>query len=562
MYTHASGNIARGICAVLLCLAPCFSASAADADDIAALKRAIAGLQEENRALAKRLSTLEAEKSERTALKDASAPPARVENREQERLAERVKELELAKTAQEDATRSIIRDSVSTLGSKINESVSFSGQIAATADRSTDIVTGERKTLLGSSVNLDFEVRVSEWVLGTAKVVSADGNDPPFLRATGQNIGVDRVTLELASITIGDAQKFPVLLSAGRMQLPFGISTGFHTVDVLSSRDPLTVEAFQMRDNAVGLNLAWPTPKLGPATPGVVVPPVRPMVLYPLISAVGRGLGYEPPATRVKPLTPATLSPDPPPYTAELLWYESGAAGGRRSAWGAALGYRTKGHCDRPYDELANSLVCPWSVDVDVNYNSSVFNSLFLRTGYEAFLDQIGQVPGAAASIKASLGPFALIGEWNGATQQARFVDCILSRCRKPGSTWNGATQLAQLVDGAGTMVGIRPSAWQVSLGWQLGWNPWVTEIGGQGSYVAVGYSQSRDLAGVKQLIDGTATRVGFVPKRRLLLTFGEWVVEGLRAQLEVSREWDYSLIEGGSGKAGNGISTTLTYVW
>jgi hypothetical protein len=63
-------------------------------------------------------------------------------------------------------------------------------------------------------------------------------------------------------------------------------------------------------------------------------------------------------------------------------------------------------------------------------------------------------------------------------------------------------------------------------------------------------------------LIDGTPTRVGFVPKRRLLLTFGEWVLEGLRAQLEYSREWDYSVSEGGTGNAGNGISATLTYAW
>ena len=70
MHTNSSGNIARGIGAVLLCLAPCFAASAADADDIAALKRAIAVLQEENRALAKRLLNLETEKSERTAPKD------------------------------------------------------------------------------------------------------------------------------------------------------------------------------------------------------------------------------------------------------------------------------------------------------------------------------------------------------------------------------------------------------------------------------------------------------------------------------------------------------------
>jgi hypothetical protein len=42
---------------------------------------------------------------------------------EQERLERRVKELEISKAAQEDATRSIIGDALSTLGSKINEYV-------------------------------------------------------------------------------------------------------------------------------------------------------------------------------------------------------------------------------------------------------------------------------------------------------------------------------------------------------------------------------------------------------------------------------------------------------
>ncbi|MDQ2962445.1 MAG: hypothetical protein M3R31_04670 [Pseudomonadota bacterium] len=541
MHTNAYAKITRGIVAMLLCLAPCFAASAADPDDIAVLKRAIAELQEENRALAKRVTTLEAEKAERTAQKDSTGPPVRAESREQERLAERVKDLELAKTAQEEATRFIIQDSMSKIGSKINEAVTFGGQIAVTLDRHNDIDTGERKIVLGSSADLDFEAKVSDWVTGIAKVVFNDGNDIAFLTPTGHNTGVDRLTLELAYLTIGDPQKFPLSLTAGRQQLPFGISTGFHTVDVLSSRDPLTVEAFQMRDNAIGLSLAWPTPKLGPATPGVVVPPVRPMVLAPLVNALGQGLGYAPPPTRPKPLTRTTFNPNPPAYTADLVWYQGSAATGNRSAYGAALGYKAKGHCGRPYEELANSLVCPWTVNVEVNYNSAVFNSLFLRQEYQNFLDQIGQVPGAAASVKASLGPFALVGEWNGAIKHARFVDS------------------------EGTAVSIRPSAWQVSLGWQLGWNPWVTEIGQQGSYVAFGYSQSRDLAGVKQLIEGTQKRVGFLPKRRVLLTFGEWVVEGLRTQFEVSREWDYSLSEGSTGSTGravNGIIATLTYVW
>jgi hypothetical protein len=113
-----------------------------------------------------------------------------------------------------------------------------------------------------------------------------------------------------------------------------------------------------------------------------------------------------------------------------------------------------------------------------------------------------------------------------------------------------------------GGAVAIKPAAWQVSLGYQLGGNPWVKEIGAQGSYLSIGYSQSRDLAGATKLINGESTRVGFVPKRRLLLTFGEWIVDGVRFAVEYSRNWDYSLGDSGTGRSAKGIEARLTYAW
>ena len=47
-----------------------------------------------------------------------------------------------------------------------------------------------------------------------------------------------------------------------------------------------------------------------------------------------------------------------------------------------------------------------------------------------------------------------------------------------------------------------RPGAWQVQLGYQFGWNPYVEVVGAQGTYLAIGYSESRDLAGATRLID------------------------------------------------------------
>ena len=78
----------------------------------------------------------------------------------------------------------------------------------------------------------------------------------------------------------------------------------------------------------------------------------------------------------------------------------------------------------------------------------------FLQLEYRHFLDQIGFVPGMAAHMRSSFGPYGLILEWNGAISDANFTD------------------------DAGNLVSIRPSAWQVSLNYQFDWNPTVEVIG------------------------------------------------------------------------------------
>lgn len=52
-------------------------------------------------------------------------------------------------------------------------------------------------------------------------------------------------------------------------------------------------------------------------------------------------------------------------------------------------------------------------------------------------------------------------------------------------------------MDDAGAPVGIRRAAWQLPLGYQFDWNPWVQEIGAQGTFAGIGCSQSCDLAAV-----------------------------------------------------------------
>lgn len=527
-------------------------AAGSDAPAIADLVRAIQALQEENRALAKRLAALEAEKAERARVgptagvpknEGAERQPARAEGAEKSRLEQRVAELEMAKSAQEDAVRSIIKDSVSTLGSKINQSVSLGGALEIVGTRTTDFEGARETSLALAAGELDLEVQVSDWALGSLAFGYVDGRGEVFQTVDGVPTTVDRLNLKTASITIGDTQRFPAFARVGRVVLPFGSSTGNVVTDGLSIEDPLTVQVFETRKNAVGFGLAFPTPVPTPPAPPIVAPPVRPQWISPLVSSLGRQLGYDPPPVRVPPPTPLNPATAEPPFRAAVYLYQGHEYGDLRPRrftdhLSASAGFRAQGHCGRPYDELQGFGVCPWSIDVDVDYNSSVFNSQFLETEYRNFLGSIGLVRGMAASVKSAFGPVSVVGEWNGAINRARFTD------------------------DAGKAINIRPSAWQLSVGYQLDWNPWVEAIGTQGTFVSIGYSASHDLAGVTALIGDEPHRVGAVPRRRLLLTVGEWVADGLRLSVEYSHDLDYSLSAGGSGKSARGIVTSLTYAW
>ena len=83
------------------------------------------------------------------------------------------------------------------------------------------------------------------------------------------------------------------------------------------------------------------------------------------------------------------------------------------------------------------------------------------------------------------------------------------------------------------------PATWQVGSPWiSVRLEPiWVETIGQQGTFVALGYSQSRDLAGVTLNTTSGLTRIGFVPLDRLIATAGEWILEGgeLRSNIHMT---------------------------
>jgi uncharacterized coiled-coil protein SlyX len=350
-----------------LCAQPGILLAASDAD-IAELKRSIQELRAQNRALAKRLATLEGEKSQpsqaappqgapQLATKAARRepeqqlvppkPPATAARREPEPqpgfetvprqsprvaaspdLEQRVRELEMAKAAQEDAVRSIIADSLSKLGSNINQYVTFGGSLESVTSHTTDFTGVTTDQIQLGTAELDFEIKVNEWMRGDLVISYDSGTSVLFPTTNGFNAGVDRFTVDRGTVTIGDVQRFPLYVKTGRDVLSFGTSTGIHRADVLYIENPLTIEVFETRRNFVGFGFALPTPLPGPPPQSYIAPPVRPLVLNPLVSKFADLLGYQPAILRPKKPTPTIPAPEPPPFYGELYFYNGNTVEG------------------------------------------------------------------------------------------------------------------------------------------------------------------------------------------------------------------------------------------
>ena len=317
--------IARSVAAALLCVGLFLPRPAAADEDVVELKRAVEELRAANRELRKRIEALEAEKPNAehappsapaaaapgaepkgaVAEKPADKNKTAVEQRTQE-LEQRVKELEVTKTAQETATRSIIQSALSKTGSKINQFVTLGGAIETVLARTKDF-TGQRTDSVSlGTAEMDFETRPSEWALGNLIVGFDNGTNLAVSTTNGFNTGVDRLTVSRATLTIGDLQRFPIYVKAGRDVLPFGISTGVHRIDLVTLNNPLTIDAFETRRNAFGIGFALPTPPAAPPPKPQIVPPSRPLVINPLISSLSESMGYAPLPVRRTPPTPVT----------------------------------------------------------------------------------------------------------------------------------------------------------------------------------------------------------------------------------------------------------------
>src|SRR4030081_2492500 len=549
----------------LVLLVPSY-AIAAENEEIAVLRRMLGELKAENRKLSQRLGALEGASATRrtgpavvherpapaataaqrapTVLSPPVDPPALPapdlsEAAAKRPLNERVKELEIGWAAQENATRQIIRDTLSKTGPKINNFLTLSGVVEGLASRSGDFNGPTQERLALGTAELDFDIKLSDWLTG-ALVLHFDngtgaifptGNSPVVPTIPG--VGVDRFTLDRTHILVGDLMQFPIAARFGVEVVHFGTSTGVARLDTLSIGTPLTTEVFENRQTAGGLEFAWPTPPRQPPPAPHVVPRVSPSVVAPAVSQLARSLGYTPLPER--PFRPQPVTPpfDPAPFYGSVVTYRGSDSiipnRTKIDDYNVSLGYRMRGNRGLPYDQLTNSPICPWTLDFHVDYDTSVFESRFLHASYLPFLSQIGRIPGVAASVKASFGPFAFVGEVNSALKEATFFD------------------------GLGITKSMMPMTWQASIAYQFDWNPWVTEIGAQGDFISVGYSGSKDMAGAIVLNNGLPTRIGFVPQHRLFLTGGEWVMDGLKVAVEYSANWDYPVSGGGTGRVAHG---------
>lgn len=459
-------------------------------------------------------------------------------NLKQTELEKRIKELENIKIRQETVIRNIIRQTLSSKGSNINDIVAFGGTIESIAGQRNSFTDGHKKSFMNlNTAELDFEITANEWTLGSIIFEYDDGSNVEFQTTQGQETSVDRINIDTAFMAFGDLQRFPILLTVGKVVPPFGISTGNPVTDVLTIDNPITVDAFDMRRFAIGLDFALPTPGQFLGMIPIKSPPVRPQVFKPMITNMAKALGYKSPPNNNQ-LSIISYAPEPPPFNLGIYYYEGNSSSANSNHAITTIGYRTRGQCHLSYEKLYknNKFMCPWSLDIDIDYNTSIFDSQFFSVEYRDFLDQLGIIPGMSTSIKATFGRLSVVAEWNSSLKEVSFVD------------------------DATTTIKIKPSAWQVSLGYQLDWNPWLEEIGSQGTYLALSYSESSDLAGATETNTGTATRVGFLPKQRLLLTIGEWVTDSVKFAVEFSRDWDYNIDQGGTGKIAEGLYSTITY--
>ena len=160
-------------------------------------------------------------------------PINQVTPRDLEAIQHRLNELESFRIANEDATRTIIRQSFAERGSNITDVVVFGGTLEALAGWAKDFEGQTESDIILNTAQFDFEVQVNSWTLGSLILEYDDGTDLVFPTTENTIFSVDRINVDTAFLAISDSTRWPALATFGRNIVPFGISTGDPVADVL-----------------------------------------------------------------------------------------------------------------------------------------------------------------------------------------------------------------------------------------------------------------------------------------------------------------------------------------
>jgi len=114
---------------------------------------------------------------------------------------------------------------------KINERVTLSGVVEVEATSAEDFAGADTSDITLATVELGLDAEISEWVNAHLLLLWEEDDTEP-------------VDLDEGTITLGNLEKFPLYLTAGKMYVPFG---SFES-NMIS--DPLTLELGETRESA------------------------------------------------------------------------------------------------------------------------------------------------------------------------------------------------------------------------------------------------------------------------------------------------------------------------
>jgi hypothetical protein len=159
--------------------------------------------------------------------------------KENRQLTQRVGELE-GKMAETNAStteklQTLEKGEKQTDPKKISEFVILSGLIEVNFATGDDFAGESFNSFDTSKVTLGLDIKATDWATGHVLLkYEEDGDDDEF-------------SVDEATITLGDTEKFPLTLTAGKFYMPFG---NFKTNMI---QDPLTLEIGEINDSGAAL---------------------------------------------------------------------------------------------------------------------------------------------------------------------------------------------------------------------------------------------------------------------------------------------------------------------